>query len=169
MSVKSDKDKIEKRMPFYCAFYGYRPAPSQIKRVEKKFGEMVKMFKEDLEYYHPDVKPEKISEGILRGLEVLRRLGGFSPESYLKDAGNIAGRAFKHADRFLCGTPLPLPPISDEEEAVDEAKKKVKRSQETLRQGRDSQREKPAISRSTQSIIEGIKKKFSIEFKEEVN
>ena len=130
--------KFEKQAPYYEAFYNHRPSPSHIKRVEKQFGQMVKQFESDLQYYHPEAENGKMKEAIIVGLTVLHRLGAKTPAMYIKTPDAIECRkAFKHADRFLRDNPLKLPPILDEEEAADAAKQKVHADADRARKQRD--------------------------------
>lgn len=112
------KFSIEEQMPFYEAFFGQRVAISHIKHIQSDFTKMIKTLTADLKHYHKDVDSEKLREAILVALKVLHRLDAKHPNVYTKVA-EFGLKAFKHADRFLQGKPLPLPPIQDEEELWD--------------------------------------------------
>ena len=131
--------KFEQQVPYYEAFYNHRPSPSHIKRVEKHFGQMVKQFRSDLEYYHPKAENGEMKQAIIVGLTVLHRLGAKTPGMYTRTPDAVECRkAFKHADRFLSGNPLKLPPILDAEDAVDAAKQKVYADADKVRKQRET-------------------------------
>ena len=124
---------IEERMELYEAFYGQRIQPSYAKTIKKSFWRMVETITKDVAYYHKDVSPEKMKKAVLIALQVLHRLGAKTPSAYNK-VPDMGLRAFKHADRYLQGKPLKLPPIVDEEEAVDAAKQQIKVLHQKLRE-----------------------------------
>ena len=110
--------QFERQSEFYEAFFGHRVPPSQVKGMERGFKQMINTLREDLLYYHKDVEPAKLKEAIIIALTVMHRLDAKHPNVYTKVV-DIGMRAFKHADRFLTGDPLPLPAVADEEELWD--------------------------------------------------
>jgi len=148
-----NRDKFEQQQVFYEAFFGHRIGPSQVKGLERQFSSMINDLQDDLRFFHKDATPEKIREAIILALRVMYRLGAKHPNCYVKES-SIGMRAFKHADRFLLGNPLPLPQVSNVEDAWDIEQERRAEEQAKLKQEREEQRElsRPPDIDTSQSV-----------------
>ncbi len=148
-----NRDKFQQQLPFYEAFFGHRIGPSHVKGLERQFSSMVNSLQEDLRFFHEDATPEKIREAVILALRVMYRLGAKHPNCYVKES-SIGMRAFKHADRFLLGNPLPLPEISNPEDAWDIEQEQRAEKQAKFKQEREEQRalSKPPDIETSQSV-----------------
>ena len=129
------KYTLEERMALYEAFYGHRIPGSLAEKVKKPFLQMLNTFEKDLAFYHEDVSREKMIEALKIGLTALHRLGAKHPNLYLKvsmDESNAVQKAFNHADRFLLGKPLPLPPPTDPDEVWDAEQKAIEKKHKQI-------------------------------------
>ena len=109
-----------------------------------------------------------MEEAIIRGLTALHRLGAKTPGMYTKtpDAPECR-KAFKHADRFLSGNPLKLPPIINEEEARDTARQKVHADADRARKQREEFERREDVTETGKKHFAKIRKMLGMQPAEE--
>lgn len=91
-------DSMNDRMDIYYESYYGTPIPaSQVPRIQKRFMEMVKAIKNDIEDYLPQAEEASVKAGILEALLYLQSTGDVqSPDLYLRSP-NHAKEAFRYA------------------------------------------------------------------------
>lgn len=127
-----------KMTEYYEAYYGAPIPLSQANRIEKRFTEMVKTIRADIENLCPHAETQAIKAGILEALLVLNASGDVrTPDLYLQSP-NHANEAFKYAVAVVNGKALrrdrtpkeTAEALQREREATSAAIEAVKREKE---------------------------------------